>query len=693
MRLTYNHFTERSAFDRELLANTGLTDVTAAAESTENGFYYAISYIKDTKEIYTHGQFYGCAEYDDSALRTLISDLQAEVAENEFVAATALTALETNKADKSEIPDVSNFALASDLGALEADVQTKASSEDLNELSQIVEEHSDIISSNVRHKFGSSLDIEPEEGVILFDSEDATIKLGVVDEYGTGLIWKPYCGIEKEISLLSIIDHTATEYNVQIYGLDQHEGQLTSTTIAPATATTAGVMSAAQAKKLNNLPESTYSTEYINTNIISKLNTLTNNTSAMFKFRGSVYGTEELPQEDNSIGDVYYVTSNGSEYVWISESANEYGGFGEDFNYGWLELGPIVSGYAKESDLQKLAEEVAENEFVAATALTVLENNKADKSEVEGKQDKLVSGTTIKTINGQDILGSGDIVIESGASLTESDIAAMGFTKNTGTYSKPSAGIPKSDLASDVQTSLGKADTALQSIPDNYMTSSRTQDFFDNEFGNWEARVLEPELITIYDTLDAKVPIYTSGDSVYAEANGVADEQFVYALPSSANGDEDDIIATRNTLKTINGESLIGSGNIEIKGGESIDTSNLATKDELAQKQDIISDIDTIRSNAANYQGTVTSVRINGQSKSPSSGVVDLGYINKQLLTSTSSSMTLAPNIYYRNTSTSLSTLTIMVASASNNNIINEYFVEFTTSSSGTTVSLPSTIK
>ena len=31
-----------------------------------------------------------------------------------------------------------------------------------------------------------------------------------------------------------------------------------------------------------------------------------------------------------------------------------------------------------------------------------------------------------------------------------------------GTYTKPSTGIPKTDLASDVQTSLGKADTALQ---------------------------------------------------------------------------------------------------------------------------------------------------------------------------------------------------------------------------------------
>lgn len=34
-----------------------------------------------------------------------------------------------------------------------------------------------------------------------------------------------------------------------------------------------------------------------------------------------------------------------------------------------------------------------------------------------------------------------------------------------GTYSKPSGGIPKTDLASSVQTSLGKADSALQSAP------------------------------------------------------------------------------------------------------------------------------------------------------------------------------------------------------------------------------------
>ena len=34
-----------------------------------------------------------------------------------------------------------------------------------------------------------------------------------------------------------------------------------------------------------------------------------------------------------------------------------------------------------------------------------------------------------------------------------------------GTYSKPSGGIPASDLAAAVQTSLGKADSALQDMP------------------------------------------------------------------------------------------------------------------------------------------------------------------------------------------------------------------------------------
>lgn len=106
------------------------------------------------------------------------------------------------------------------------------------------------------------------------------------------------------------------------------------------------------------------------------------------------------------------------------------------------------------------------------------------------------------------------------SAVTESTVSGWGFTKNTGTYSKPSGGIPKSDFASDVQTSLSKADTAVQ------------RDKFD-----------EIEYIQI--------------QGFSGPLSGV-----LYALPSEANGDEDDVIATRETLKTINGESLLGEGDI-----------------------------------------------------------------------------------------------------------------------------------
>ena len=46
-------------------------------------------------------------------------------------------------------------------------------------------------------------------------------------------------------------------------------------------------------------------------------------------------------------------------------------------------------------------------------------------------------------------------------------------------YSKPSGGIPKTDLAGAVQTSLGKADSALQSVPSTYRTAS-AQDTIDS---------------------------------------------------------------------------------------------------------------------------------------------------------------------------------------------------------------------
>ena len=71
------------------------------------------------------------------------------------------------------------------------------------------------------------------------------------------------------------------------------------------------------------------------------------------------------------------------------------------------------------------------------------------------------AGGAVTSVNGK----TGAVV------LNASDVGA-------GTYSKPSGGIPKSDLASAVKTSLGKADSALQSVPSTYRTAS-DQDTID----------------------------------------------------------------------------------------------------------------------------------------------------------------------------------------------------------------------
>lgn len=72
------------------------------------------------------------------------------------------------------------------------------------------------------------------------------------------------------------------------------------------------------------------------------------------------------------------------------------------------------------------------------------------------------------------------------------------------------------------------------------------------------------------------------------------------------------------------------------------------------------------------------------------SGNLSIG--NKSLITTTDNDISLLPNIYYRKTNQS-SSLTITLAAATNTNILNEYLIEFTTAITGTTVSFPSSIK
>ena len=52
----------------------------------------------------------------------------------------------------------------------------------------------------------------------------------------------------------------------------------------------------------------------------------------------------------------------------------------------------------------------------------------------------------------------------------------------------------------------------------------------------------------------------------YVETDGISTNDFYYSMPDSADGTEDDIIATKSNLKKINGQDLFGKGNIVIEG-------------------------------------------------------------------------------------------------------------------------------
>lgn len=148
---------------------------------------------------------------------------------------------------------------------------------------------------------------------------------------------------------------------------------------------------------------------------------------------------------------------------------------------------------------------------------------------------------------------------------------------------------------------------------------------------------------------------------------------FEEALGSSNNGVWGSVVLIKDTNEIYANNKL----QLQSSGGSGNNQSNnYATKDDLNTKQDTLisgTNIKTINGNDILGEGNVV-----------------IGY--KPLQTSTSNTMVLDPNVYYRNTNTSLTSLTITLNAEDNSSVLNEYLVEFTTRSTGTTINLPTSI-
>lgn len=256
-----------------------------------------------------------------------------------------------------------------------------------------------------------------------------------------------------------------------------------------------------------------------------------------------------------------------------------------------IPVGDLVAGLQTEiTSSNKIASDLIDdsnsaNKFVTTSEKTTWNGKQNAITSSNKLSASLVSGlSTVATSGSYNDLSNKPTIP---AEVTESTVSGWGFTKNTGTYSKPSTGIPKTDLASSVQTSLGKADTALQSISSSDVTTA---------LGYTPYNSTNPNGYT--SNTGTITGVKMNGSTV--ASSGVADLGTVITAHQDISGKQDILVSGTN-IKTINNQSILGSGNITIESGGTIDivmsnSSTNAVQNRIIKSyvDNMVGDIETI---------------------------------------------------------------------------------------------------
>lgn len=240
----------------------------------------------------------------------------------------------------------------------------------------------------------------------------------------------------------------------------------------------------------------------------------------------------------------------------------------------------------------------------------------ATKEELNGKQDTLVSGTNIKTVNGNSLLGSGDITIEGGGSgiatwdyaqiqsdqeyrtnflsnvKVSDDLTNLGGSDNPEhasiltidgnvyTVMYNVGGNPK--VASiNIQESVATI-TNIDAIPKNVATTTENGLMSSADKTKLDSIGEVPtQYVQSFTGTDTGFQILQAGSS---DARGgltfsegftvnnsrnnpvVSIDTETIATKAELQGKQDTLVSGTN-IKTINGETILGSGDITIEGG------------------------------------------------------------------------------------------------------------------------------
>jgi hypothetical protein len=191
--------------------------------------------------------------------------------------------------------------------------------------------------------------------------------------------------------------------------------------------------------------------------------------------------------------------------------------------------------------------DVSEKLDKTEAASTYLTKNEAASTYL-GKTAKAADATKADSATKATQDGSGNNIVNTYATKTE--LSAKG------TYTKPSTGIPKSDLASAVQTSLGKADTALQSYTEQYkgtVTGVKV---------NGSTKTPSSGTVDIGNVVTG---VKING-STKSPSSGTVDLGTVITAHQDISGKQDKLVSGTN-IKTINGQSILGEGDLSLESG------------------------------------------------------------------------------------------------------------------------------
>ena len=179
--------------------------------------------------------------------------------------------------------------------------------------------------------------------------------------------------------------------------------------------------------------------------------------------------------------------------------------------------------------------------------------------DISGKQDKLVSGTNIKTVNGTSILGSGDIAISGGGGGTITGVSANGTSIAT-------SGVANIPAASTYAYGVTKLSSATNSTSTTLAaTASAVKSAYD--------------LANSYKGTVTGVKI---NGTTKSPTSGTVDLGTVITSHQDISGKQDKLVSGTN-IKTINGTSILGSGDITISGGGSGGGSSSGTAKECVE--------------------------------------------------------------------------------------------------------------